>query len=190
VGLEVIQDERGISVSTLEGCGVRWIEGDDYAVRFSYPNLAGVWYERLGLDPRLPRSDRPKILSPPNAEHHLYNPLKLGPNAGFVIFTEGEYDTLSVINAGYPAVGTQGTGTFKAPWVRLFTGAITIVMFDSDTAGINAAHKFRKWHTEAGGVSHIKIGEDGTDLNDLLMDNKLEDYIQEFLEAEGIEYDI
>jgi len=188
MGLEVIAQERGISVQTLEECGVSWVKGDDYAVRFSYPNLGGVWYERLGLDPRLPKGDRPKILSPANATHHLYNPLTLGPNAGFVIFTEGEYDTLSVIDAGYPAVGTQGTGTFKAPWVRLFTGAITVVMFDSDTAGINAAHKFRKWHTDAGGKTHVKIGEDGVDLNDLHMDRQLGNYIEEFLEAEGIEY--
>jgi len=188
MGLEVIRDERGISINTLNECGVWWKDGADYAVQFPYRNMNSEWYTRIGLDPRISREGKPKILSPPNGEKHLYNPLVLGPNSDFLIMCEGEYDTLSVIDCGYPAVGTQGTGSFAAPWVRLFTGATTIVMFDSDTAGIASASKFRKWHTNAGGVTHVKTGVAGVDLNDLHMDGKLDYYISEFLDAEGIEY--
>ena len=185
MGLEIVEEYRGISVATLEECGVWWKHSDNYPVQFPYYHKQGTWYTRMGIDPSgEPR--QPKILSPANAEKHLYNPLVLGPNSPFIILCEGEYDTLSVIDAGFPAMGTQGTGAFMAPWARLFTGALTVVMFDSDSAGIAAASKFRKWHKDAGGQCHIKTGVDGVDLNDLHKDDSLADYIEEFLDAEGI----
>lgn len=188
VSLEIVTEHRGIREKTLQEAGVYWVDGDDYAVRIPYYNYTGVWYERLALDPRINPKGRPKILSPKNAAHHMYNPLRLGPNADFVVFCEGEYDTLSVMDAGFPAVGSQGTNTFAAVWTRLFGGATNIIAFDSDDAGKGAAIALRKWFVKHGANAYIMEPPEDKDLNDLHKDGILEEYIWEFLEESEIEY--
>ena len=188
MSLEIVEGIRGISVATLEKCGVRWVDDDDYSVRIPYRHYDGEWYERKLLDPTLSPKGRPKVLSPKNAEHHLYNPLRLGPNAGSLVFCEGEYDTLSVIDCGYPAVGTQGTNTFRATWARLFTGATVVIAFDGDAAGIGAAHALHKVFRDLGGRAYImEVGEE-EDLNDLHQRGELKDYIDAFIEEQEIEW--
>ena len=186
MSLEIIEEYRSISVPTLETCGVHWVDDDDYAVRFPYRHWYGEWYERKGLDPRLDPKGRPKILSPNNAPAHMYNPLRLGPNADFVMICEGEYDTLSAIDTGYPAVGAQGTGAFAATWTRLFGGAVVVIAFDSDEAGILAAQGIRKWFRKHGDDAYILETPEGTDLNDLHKEGILEEYIDEFIEDNGL----
>lgn len=186
MSLEIIEEYRGISVATLEDCGVRWEEGDDYAVRIPYRNYLGEWYERRLLDPRLPSTGRPKVLSPTNAERHLYNPLRLGPNAGFIIFAEGEYDTLSLIDAGYPAVGTQGTKTFRELWARLFEGAVCIIAFDGDQPGIEASHQLKRALGNLGNQAYVMELPEDEDLNDLHQQGLLADQIELFMEQHEV----
>lgn len=187
--LEELSEARGISVETLEECGVEWKDDDDYAVHVPYRNYTGEWYTRRLLRPGLDPKGRPKVLSPPNSERHLYNPLRLGPNAGFVIFCEGEYDTLSVIDCGYPAVGTQGTKTFRDLWARLFEGATVIIAFDGDTPGIEAAHALRRILGNLNNNAYIMELEEDEDLNDLHQQGILKEYIELFLEENGIRYE-
>lgn len=188
MSLEVVSEYRGISMETLEDAGLYWVDGDDYAIRIPYPNMKGLWYERKALDPRLDPKGRPKILSPKGATHHLYNPLKLGPNADFVVICEGEYDTLSAIDAGYPAVGSQGTETFAATWARLFTGAIAIIAFDGDNAGRKAAMGLRQWLRKVGGDAYIVEMSEGEDLNDLHKAGDLANMFEDFITENGIDY--
>ena len=183
MALEEVEQYRGISVETLEAAGVEWIEQDPtYPVRFPYRNLNGVWYERKGIRPGLDADGRPKLLSPPNSEPHLYNPLRIGPDSETVFFAEGEYDCLSVIDCGYAAVGSQGTNTFKAVWARLYSGAVCVIAFDGDTSGRQAAVKLRKLLRNQGGIAVIMDVPEGEDLNSLHQQGLLGVFIEEFME--------
>ena len=188
MSLEIVEEYRGISVATLEECGVWWKEDDKYAVRVPYRNYDGEWYTRVMLDPRI-TPEGPKVLSPKNAEHHLYNPLRLGPNADLVFFCEGEYDTLSVIDAGFPAVGSQGTGTFNPVWARLYGGAVNCIAFDGDTAGVKASRTLRKFFADQGSYAYLVGTSEQYDLNDLHQQGILDEFLWEFLEENEIEYE-
>jgi len=189
MSLKVVEEHRGITVETLESAGVWWKDGDDYAVRVPYRNLTGEWYTRVMLDPTATKANRPKVLSPKNAEHHMYNPLRLGPNADLVFFCEGEYDTLSVIDCGFSAVGSQGTDTFSPVWARLFGGATNCIAFDGDPAGVKAARSLRKFFHDQGSYAYI-VGTDADyDLNDMHQQGILYDFLVEFLKENRIEYE-
>jgi hypothetical protein len=190
MSLEIVEEYRGISVATLEECGVWWKDDDDYAVRIPYRYHDGEWYTRIMLDPTINASEYhgPKVLSPKNAEYHLYNPLRLGPNADLVFFCEGEYDTLSVIDCGFSAVGSQGTNTFNPVWARLFGGAINCIAFDGDTAGVKASRSLRKFFKDQGSYAYLVGTSEEYDLNDLHQQGILQDFLTEFLEENEIEY--
>ena len=188
MSLEIVTEHRGISVETLEKAGVWWKEDDNYNVRVPYRNLNGEWYTRVMLDPRKQGWDGPKVLSPKNAEYHLYNPLRLGPNAELVFFCEGEYDTLSVIDCGFPAVGSQGTNTFNPVWARLFGGAVNCIAFDGDTAGVNAARTLRKFFKDQGSFAYLVGTDENYDLNDLHQQGVLGGFLQDFLDDNEIVY--
>ena len=187
--LKIVEEHRGISVETLEEAGVWWKDDDNYPVRVPYRNLNGEWYTRVMWNPSVARESGPKVLSPKNAEYHLYNPLRLGPNAELVFFCEGEYDTLSVIDCGFPAVGSQGTNTFNPVWARLFGGAINCIAFDGDTAGVNASRTLRKFFKDQGSYAYIVGTDDTYDLNDLHQQGVLKEFLEEFLEENEIEYE-
>jgi hypothetical protein len=189
MSLEIVEEYRGISVETLEECGVWWKEDDTYAVRVPYRHLNGEWYTRVMLDPRVKADGKPKVLSPKNSEYHLYNPLRLGPNADLVFFCEGEYDTLSVIDCGFPAVGSQGTNTFNPVWARLFGGATNCIAFDGDTAGVKAARTLRKFFYDQGSSAYLVGTSEDYDLNDLHQQGILGEFLEEFLEENGLEYE-
>ena len=188
--LQIVEDERGISVATLEEAGVWWKDDDNYPVRVPYRNLSGEWYTRVMWNPALARESGPKVLSPKNAEYHLYNPLRIGPNAELVFFCEGEYDTLSVIDCGYPAVGSQGTNTFNPVWARLFGGAINCIAFDGDVAGVNASRTLRKFFKDQGSYAYIVQTNEDYDLNDLHQQGILKEFLDDFIVENEIEYEI
>lgn len=62
-----------------------------------------------------------------------------------VIICEGEIDCILLNQYGFPAVSpTNGAGTFKAEWVRLFTSVQDIrVLYDNDDAGRAGAMKVK-----------------------------------------------
>ena len=189
--LKVVEAYRGISVHTLEDAGVWWKEGDDYAVRIPYRNLNGEWYTRIMLNPQIITSeyDGPKVLSPKNAEHHMYNPLRLGPNAELIFYCEGEYDTLSVIDCGYPAIGSQGTNTFNPVWARLFGGAINCIAFDGDTPGVKSSRTLRKFIHDQGSFAYLVGMDEKYDLNDLHQMGQLHEFLADFLKENDIDFE-
>ncbi|KKM65530.1 hypothetical protein LCGC14_1490300 [marine sediment metagenome] len=187
MSLELIEQHRGISVETLKDCGLWWNESDsNYPVVVPYYHVGGKWYDRRLWRPGLDRpDDQAKALSPKNVDHqadsHLYNPLELGPNASLVFICEGEYDTLSVIDCGYPAVGSQGTHTFKAVWARLFSGALVIIAFDDDKEGTTASEKLRKYFRLLGNRAYILGRDKGRDLNDYHKLGQLDDLLDDYM---------
>lgn len=132
--MATLNASRGFSAGTLEKYGVH-IEDDVVLIPLLGRN-GHVWYEREHRP-----GGKPKYLSPRGVQPHLYNPLGLGPHSPEVWLAEGEFDTISLIEAGAPACGVLGASSFNRHWAQLFTHARVIVAFDPDEAGKEAAAK-------------------------------------------------
>jgi hypothetical protein len=96
----------------------------------------GVWYERVHRP-----NGQPRYETPTGVAAHLYNPQGLGPHSPQVWIAEGEFDCLSLVCAGIPAVAVLGAGAFNRHWQLLFTGAEIVIAFDPDQAGRSHAEK-------------------------------------------------
>ncbi len=88
-----------------------------------------AWYRRIHRPNGQPKY-RPEH---EGVEQHLYNPLGLGPNSTEVWIAEGEFDTLSLVTVGAPAVGMLGATSFRREWALLFSHARIILALDPDT---------------------------------------------------------
>lgn len=167
-------EDRGFDFDFATAHGLAPSSDDDYVgegwIRIRYPNLLGEWDPRFNNYQGLPG---PKYQGPPGSGTHLYNPLRLGPNAPVIWFAEGEYDTLSLIRVGIPAIGIPGAavaGRFRNEWRLLFDGCLHIVLaLDNDKAGNDAASKLLQVWPQA---ERWNLPE-GVDLNDLLIDGDL-----------------
>lgn len=127
-------DYRGFTAEELERYGIR-VEGDH--VYIPLLGRGGAWYERV----RCSGGCHPKYSTPSGAQPHLFNPLGLGPQSEEVWIAEGEFDALCLVVAGTPALGIQGTQSFRKEWRLLFEEAEIVLAFDSDEAGQQAADK-------------------------------------------------
>ena len=108
---------------------------------------------------------KPKYRSAPGSKGHLY----CVENVRFesVVICEGEIDTLSIISAGFKAVGVAGANSFFRPWRHLLDHVDDLLIaFDGDAAGIEGAGKIKSV------LSHARIVEmpEGKDLNDILLE--------------------
>lgn len=182
--IEEVAIWRGLQLATLLQYGVKVDDHPTHPIVFPYPNLTGVWYERRRAWVGDSRAN--KYLSPKGTSPHLYNPLHLGPNAGQVWFCEGEFDTLTLIENGIPALGVAGTNAFNRKWVHLYEDSTVVVAYDGDPAGIEAAGKlvevFRDRRTRAFSLPT----PDGYDLNELHQEGALTETIKAFADDEGI----
>ena len=114
-------------------------ELDAYEIREETPDhwiipvwgRAGIWYERTHCE----AGCHPKYSAPRGSASHLYNPLGLGPQSPEVWLAEGEFDTLSLVCAGIPAVGILGADNFKEEWWLLYLGAEIVLALDPDPKG-------------------------------------------------------
>lgn len=131
----------------MAGIYVVETDGSKYAGWYAipYPHRNGIWKTRF-RNPDLD-TNRYKYMDPEKAEFHLYNPGLLGANPATVVFAEGEFDTLALWDAGFPAIGIHGAkfigedggGKFRREWAYLFEGTQVLVMFDNDEEGKKAA---------------------------------------------------
>jgi hypothetical protein len=155
--LHEFEQSRGFEPGELAEFGIR-IEGSLVLI----PTLGRgntAWYERIHRP-----SGSPKYESPSGAVAHLFNPLGLGPHSDEVWIAEGEFDTLSLVVAGAPAMGVLGAGSFRREWALLFEGAEIVIAFDPDEAGNTQAEKLTQLWTP-GQVSRFDPSPYG-DLND------------------------
>lgn len=176
--IAALATERGLTLDTLEDAGVELVTGDSpYAGwwRIPYPHLNGVWkYRYRNPDP----SGKPKYKDEPGASFHLYNPARLGPGEDEVWFTEGEFDTLCLIELGIPAIGIHGVanvaaddkkeGRWLRAWNLLFEDTLCVTMFDNDEHGrqpgrVLAAQLngvvFDEWDDRFGDVNDWMLGD-------------------------------
>lgn len=162
--LEDFARSKGFTADELTEYGIT-IEGDH--VRIPTLGRHGEWYARI----RCNAGCHPKYSGPKGEPLHLYNPLGLGPQSGEVWIAEGEFDTLSLILAGAPAVGILGTGGFKNHWALLFEGAVIVLALDPDKAGRERAEKMAQlWPDHQHLISVFDPSPYG-DLNDWFKDD-------------------
>lgn len=85
-----------------------------------------------------------------------------------ILTAEGEFDTLTLHQLGYPAIGVPGVMTFKNGWEDYFEDAKRIyIMFDNDKAGKAGAEKMSN---KLGSRTRVvEIPYKGADVNDLLV---------------------
>ncbi len=183
--LQELAEARGFAPEFLIDMGV-WVDDDpNFPIVIEYRNLLGVWYERRRA--WIGSTTVPKYLHPKGEALHLYNPLRLGPNTPYVWFTEGEFDALTLIALGLPAVGIPGTNAFRMEARHLYSGATVIVACDGDEAGSEAADKtvgvFIQLRTRV-----FKFPTpDGEDINSLYLDGSLEAALQDFAVENGLD---
>ncbi len=166
MNLSEYESERGFDEGTFDTYGITQ-EGETIYI----PTLSrnGAWYEREHKpwgDPAY------KYLSPTNAESHLYNPLGLGPNSGEVWLAEGEFDTLSLLSVGAPAVGILGTQAFRRDWRHMFVRKI-VLAFDNDDAGQAATIKMAQiWEGQKDVTLSVFTPEPYSDINEWFIEDR------------------
>ncbi len=154
--MSTFAETRGFHEGELDEWGIR-VDGETIIIPTVGRN--GPWYER---------THRPKGFlkyeSPKGVESHLYNPLGLGPHSPEIWIAEGEFDTLSLVTVGAPALGILGVSSFREVWKHLFTNKIVLAL-DPDEAGLARADKMAQLWTP-GQVSIFTVLPPYEDLND------------------------
>lgn len=83
-----------------------------------------------------------------------------------VYLCEGVVDTLTLLSAGFPAVGIPGVSAFKKEWLSQFRGKTVYSVLDSDAAGKRANDSLALFFKEAGISFKVHPIPDGYDIND------------------------
>lgn len=98
---------------------------------------------------------------------------------------EGEFDSLSIVLAGYPAIGVPGTGAWRDEWCEYLQDVESVVIIgDGDPGGLKLIEKVatsieknlgRKWLTS--GRLKQQLFARGTDANDALVKGLLSGFL-------------
>ncbi|HLU69659.1 MAG TPA: toprim domain-containing protein [Fibrobacteria bacterium] len=97
-----------------------------------------------------------------------YNAALLDGTPGRLYLCEGAMDTLSLLEAGFPAVGIPDAADFKPSWTERFREKIVFVAFDADAAGEAGAARVIALLAEGGVEAHRLQVPPGKDLNEWL----------------------
>ncbi|MFY9268988.1 MAG: toprim domain-containing protein [Candidatus Manganitrophaceae bacterium] len=101
----------------------------------------------------------------------LYNQEILKTNMT-VYLCEGEIDTLTLAQAGYPAVGIPGTGSFDESWFNLFVGKRVVLCLDPDPAGEKTSAYLTEEFSRRG-IAYLKLDlPNGKDVNECYLEKK------------------
>jgi len=85
---------------------------------------------------------------------------------GALYLCEGEIDTLTLLQAGYPAIGIPGSGSFDPGWLDHFRAKRVVICLDPDPAGREAAARLAEEFTKRG-IQHLRVDlPGGMDVND------------------------
>jgi hypothetical protein len=162
-----VSEERGLTDETLRKYLVGW-DGQ----RFTIPvyDSDGDLVNIRRYNPRA-RSHKDKMISwgPGYGSGRIYG-LEVLQEHDEVLYTEGEWDRLVAMQAGFPAVtDTSGASVFKPEWARYFKGKTIYFGFDDDKQGDAGAMKATQYLKQvAAGCYRIKLntGIEGGDITD------------------------
>lgn len=162
---------RGISPESIARFHLSYDEGRD-AVRIPYLDAAGdlqqIRWRRLG-------EGQPKYQSSTGAKAALYNVTDAVESPVYI--TEGEFDTISLVQAGFLAVGVPGATSFQPSWKWLFLGAQVHLVFDGDEAGKKGAYAVARHLNHVAAEVVIHNLPDGEDCNSLMLSGTLEEVL-------------
>lgn len=140
--MEWLQQARGLSEETIRRYEIGW-DGDRYWIPVRDENRRIVNIRKYKPNAPNPKF---KIINHTTGKGEgktgygkmrLY-PLPVPPE--FVVYTEGEWDTLIAIQNGFPAItSTAGAGHFNPAWRPLFMGKTVVIVGDNDQAGKDGA---------------------------------------------------
>jgi len=123
-----------------------------------------VYVQARALSPEV----KPKELSLAGPIPCPYNARRLDGAPGPLYLCEGAIDTLTLIEAGFPAVGIPGARNFKSVWVPLFRNKSVYIAFDADPAGEAGAAKTLALLAAEGVEAHRLEIPPGKDINEWL----------------------
>jgi DNA primase len=115
---------------------------------------------------------KPKELSLAGPVPGPYNARLLDGKPGHLYLCEGVIDTLTLLEAGFQAVGVPGAANFKPGWASLFRGKSVYVAFDADAAGEAGAAKAMAMLAAEGVQVHRLEVPAGKDINEWLVGKK------------------
>jgi hypothetical protein len=156
--------KRGFTKQELQQYDIR-LEGDVVVI----PTLGrnGAWYEREHRPDGVP-----KYKTPQGETIHLYNPLGLGPNTDEVWIAEGEFDTLSLVVSGVPAVGLSGATSWNEKWWLLYARARVVLALDPDEEGKKQTGMIANWFYQMGNEVEVFDPSPYGDLNEWFVDDR------------------
>ncbi len=123
-----------------------------------------VYLQARAIDPEI----KPKELSLAGPIPCPYNARLLDGEPGHLYLCEGVIDTLTLLEAGFPAVGIPGAANFKPAWTAMFRKKSVYVAFDADAAGEAGATKTIALLSAEGVETHRLAIPAGKDINDWL----------------------
>ena len=160
--LDYLQDERGLTLETIEKFKLGWADGTlipelekrefkrEEMIRsglvtergrdFLYNHIV-IPYMTLGSTVVSLRGKEigGKYLTPRGHKAHLFNS-DVGRSETLLI-AEGEFDAMSLEQLGFKAVAAPGAGTWQDSWTEYIESKRTYIIFDADQAGEAGADK-------------------------------------------------
>ena len=150
-GLKYIEDYAGVSRSLTKQFSLEELvdaglfNAEGHLRYYRHPLLFPYFDDQgkvVSLQGRaLLETIKPKELTLVGGISLPYNVAALKNDIRHVFLCEGVIDTLTLIEAGFIAVGVPGAGNFKAAWAPLFHDKSVRVVFDPDAAGEAGAHR-------------------------------------------------
>lgn len=162
-GLRVVNDYRNASNGLLarytpEALAAWGLFNREGHLRFYRHTLLVPWFEgerphylqAFSPDPQA----KPARLSTAGAPPLPYHAAALDGAPGRLFLCAGALATLELLEAGFPAAGTDAEGILPAPWLPRFRGKSVYVAFSHDAEGEAAAVRALALLTEAGIEAH------------------------------------
>jgi DNA primase len=141
-----LMENRGLSAPTLERFRLGYVSDplpghEHMRGRIAIPYLSpdgsvmSIRFRRVGDE-----NKHKKYLSMPNDVPRIYNTPALEVAETGIVICEGEIDTQTAEQVGFPSVGIPGAEAWQRPWYRLFMQYNVVYMFhDDDPAGLKLA---------------------------------------------------
>lgn len=186
---------RGLTSETIHSFRLGLVEnplpesGHDFMMgRISIPYITqtGVVQIRFRAVPftGLPGDPEPspKMKGEPGIHTTIYNAIQLVQDTEIVCVCEGEFDTISAVQAGLPAIGIPGAQSWQAVYARALRYRKVIILADNDDHG--EGMKFaEKVQSDVRGA-RIKRMPEGMDVNNYLVEFG-EEKLREFVNGQA-----
>lgn len=170
---EYLIAQRGLTRETIERFALGYVKDplpghENMRGRIAIPYLSpsgsvmSIRFRKVGDETK-----HKKYLSMPHDPPRIYNTTALEMAETGIVICEGEIDTQTSEQVGFPSVGIPGAEAWQRPWYRLFMQYNVVYMFhDDDTAGVKLAE------TIGAQLDNLRpIPMTGGDVNSFVRDN-------------------